>query len=125
MVYQHMERLNGSGCPRGLSGAAILPGARIVAVACKAAKMLTARGPEAPADVEQTTKALEHERGTLFDAKVVDACVRLIREKVYAIPAQSAAIMRMRECLLPAQADARSTSGCVSASGSFPDLQRV
>lgn len=34
MVYQHMERLDGSGYPRGLSGQAILPGARVVAVAC-------------------------------------------------------------------------------------------
>lgn len=87
MVYQHMERLDGSGFPRGLSGAAILPGARIVAVACMAAKMLCARGHESPAGVEKAIKALEQSRGTLFDAKVVDACIRLIREKSDAVPA--------------------------------------
>lgn len=86
MVYQHMERLDGSGFPRALSGAAILPGARIVAVACKAAKMLSARGQESPAGMEETIKALEQGRDTLFDAKVVDVCVHLIREKGYAEP---------------------------------------
>ena len=87
MVYQHMERLDGSGFPCGLSGAAILPGTRIVAVACEAARMLSARGMKAPVGVDEAVKALEQGRGTLFEAKVVDACIRLIREKSDAVPA--------------------------------------
>lgn len=87
MVYQHMERLDGSGFPRGLSGAAIVPGARIVAVACEAARMLSPRGHKPPAGVDEAVKALEQGKGTLLETKVVDACVRLILEKSDAVPA--------------------------------------
>ncbi|MFZ1538138.1 MAG: HD domain-containing phosphohydrolase [Chromatiaceae bacterium] len=82
-VYQHMERLDGSGFPRGLSGDAILPGARILAVACRVAKRLTPYGIKPPASVDEVIKELEDGRGRLFDAGVVDACIRLFREKGY------------------------------------------
>ena len=85
MVYQHMERLDGSGFPRKLSGAAILPGARVVAVACKVVKSLTPRGAKAALSVDQTLKQLEAGRGRLFDAEAVDACVRLFREKGFSL----------------------------------------
>lgn len=81
MVYQHMERLDGSGFPRGLSGAAILPGARIVAVASMLARSLTPRGLGAAAGVEEALKELEAGSGTLYDAKVVQACSGLLRDK--------------------------------------------
>lgn len=84
MVYQHMERLDGSGFPRGLAGVAMLPGARVVAVACKVAKLLTPHGMEAAASVEETLKELEAGSGTLFDAKAVEVCVRLFLEKGFA-----------------------------------------
>lgn len=85
MVYQHMERLDGSGFPRGLSGAAILPGARILAVACTVAKKLTDHGGKAPASVEDALNELGEGRGRLFDAEIVDTCVRLFREKGYSL----------------------------------------
>lgn len=81
MVYQHRERLDGSGFPRGLTGDAILPGARVVAVACQAAKRLTPFGGREAASIDETLSELEQGRGTLFDAPAVDACVRLFREK--------------------------------------------
>ncbi len=84
-VFQHMERLDGSGFPRGLSGADILPGARIVAVACMVAKMLSPWGREAPAGVEKAIEALGEGRGTQFDAEVVDACLKLLSEQGSAI----------------------------------------
>lgn len=87
MVYQHMERLDGSGFPRRLSGAAILPGARVVAVACRVAKLLTPRGIEAAASVEQTLTELEAGSGILFDPQAVKACVRLFRDKGFAFRA--------------------------------------
>jgi response regulator RpfG family c-di-GMP phosphodiesterase len=87
MVYQHMERLDGSGFPRGLSGAAILPGARIVAVACEAARMLGALGQKPPAGAEEAVKALQRGSGTLYEDKAVDACVRHILKTSDAVPA--------------------------------------
>lgn len=80
-VYQHMERLDGSGFPRGLSNGDILPDARIVAVACMVARMLTPYGIEPAASVEETLRELEAGSGVLFDAQVVAACIRLFREK--------------------------------------------
>lgn len=77
IVYQHMERLDGSGFPRGLKGADILPGARVVAVACQAAQMLTPNGIKAAASMEDVLKELEAGRGRLFDAEVVDAVQRM------------------------------------------------
>lgn len=85
MVHQHMERLDGSGYPRGLAGAAILPGARILAVACRVARMLTPGVGHVPEGVEGILKELGDGRGTQFDAAVVDACVRLFREEGFSI----------------------------------------
>lgn len=80
MVYQHMERLDGSGFPRGLSGDAILPGSRIVAVACKVAKMLTPHGIEPAASLADTIAKLEADSGKLFDTNVVSACVNVLKD---------------------------------------------
>lgn len=84
MVHQHMERLDGSGFPNGLSGNAILPGARIVAVACQVARRLTPHGIEAAGSVEDALGEIEAGSGTLFDTKVVAACVRLFRKNNFA-----------------------------------------
>jgi response regulator RpfG family c-di-GMP phosphodiesterase len=84
MVYQHMERLDGSGYPRGLSDDAILPGARVVAVACQTAKMLTSHGIEPAASLDTTLSELESGSGTLYDPLAVEACCRLFREKHFA-----------------------------------------
>lgn len=81
MVYQHQERMDGSGYPRGLAGEAMLPGARVVAVACAMATLLSPHGIEAGASVADALKELEAGKGTLFDAKAVDACARVLREK--------------------------------------------
>jgi len=86
MVYQHMERLDGSGFPRGLKGDAIAPGARVVALACKLAKLLTPHGRDAPTPLAQALKEIEVGSGTLFDADAVAACQRLFSEKGFSLP---------------------------------------
>jgi response regulator RpfG family c-di-GMP phosphodiesterase len=81
MVYQHMERLDGSGFPRGLIGDAILPGARVVAVACRVAKLLTPFGCDVACNTNEALDELDAANGTLFDSKVVTACLHLFRDK--------------------------------------------
>lgn len=81
MVYQHMERLDGSGYPRGLDGDSIMKGSRIVAVSCALAAMLRPHGNEPAESEDDALLEIERGSGTLFDAEVVDACVRLFREK--------------------------------------------
>jgi HD-GYP domain-containing protein (c-di-GMP phosphodiesterase class II) len=85
IVYQHHERVNGSGYPRGLMAADMLTEAKILAVA-EVVEAMSATRPYRPAwDTDITLLHIEENRGILFDPAVVDACVRLIREKGYRI----------------------------------------
>ena len=78
-IGQHQERLDGSGYPDGLSGEAILPQARILAVADTVEAMLTYR-PYRPAHPLETVLAtLAGQRGRQLDPEVVDACLRLFQ----------------------------------------------
>jgi PAS domain S-box-containing protein/putative nucleotidyltransferase with HDIG domain len=80
-ILQHHERLNGSGYPSQSCGEAIIPEARILAVA-DVVEAMTSHRPYRPAHT--MTKALEEiseKKGILYDPVVVEACVRIIREK--------------------------------------------
>jgi PAS domain S-box-containing protein len=83
IVYQHHERMNGTGYPRNLKGDEILLEARIMAVADVVEAMASHR-PYRPAfDIEEALEEIEKNRGTLYDGDVVDACLKLFREKDY------------------------------------------
>jgi len=83
IILQHHERINGSGYPKGLKGDEIMLEARILAVADMVCTMLTDR-PFRPAySMEQCIDELEINKGILYDERVVDVCLRLIREKIY------------------------------------------
>jgi HD-GYP domain-containing protein (c-di-GMP phosphodiesterase class II) len=80
VVRQHHERLDGSGYPRGLKGEEILLEARIVAVADAVEAMLAQR-PHRPAlSVATCIDELQAQAGRRYDARVVKACVKLLRE---------------------------------------------
>jgi putative two-component system response regulator len=85
-VLQHHERLDGSGYPHGLSGDEILPEARILAVADVIEAMASHRPYRAGLGIEAALDEVESKRGTMFDAEVVDAALRLFREKDYQFP---------------------------------------
>jgi HD-GYP domain-containing protein (c-di-GMP phosphodiesterase class II) len=87
MVLQHHERMDGTGYPKGLRGEEILLGARIIAVADVVESIASFR-PYRPAfSVSQALEEISLNRGTLYDAPVVDACLRLFLEKEYRITA--------------------------------------
>lgn len=87
IIYQHHERLDGSGYPRGLKGEQILLEARILAVA-DVLESMAAHRPYRPAlGVEAALADLEKGCGVIYDAAVVDALRRLIRDKGYTPPA--------------------------------------
>jgi len=78
ILAQHHERLNGTGYPMQLSGEAILPEARILAVADVVEAMLSPR-PYRPAyDLDTVLKEIRGNAGTLYDPEIVSACVRLL-----------------------------------------------
>jgi HD-GYP domain-containing protein (c-di-GMP phosphodiesterase class II) len=83
MVLQHHERMDGSGYPQGLTGNAILLEARILAVADVVEAMASHRPYRAGLGMEPALEEISGKRGTLYDAAVVDATLRLIRERGY------------------------------------------
>lgn len=78
MVYQHHERMDGSGYPRGLKGEAILLEARILAVADVVDAMTCFRPYRQAMGVEAALEELNSQKGKQFDTVVVDACVSLL-----------------------------------------------
>ena len=85
IVYQHHERLDGSGYPRGLKGNEILLETRIVMVADVIDAMSEHR-PYRPAfDIMYALKEIMKQKGKLFDEQVVTACIKLFLEKNYEI----------------------------------------
>ncbi|MEI8169625.1 MAG: HD-GYP domain-containing protein [Rhodoferax sp.] len=73
MVWQHHERLDGSGYPLGLKGEAICLEARILAVA-DVFDAITSHRPYRPAlNIETGLAEIQKGRGTVYDAAVVDA----------------------------------------------------
>ena len=77
MVYQHHERMDGSGYPLGLRGDEILLESRILSVADVTEARSSFR-PYRPAQgIEVALTELREHRGTLYDADAVDACLEL------------------------------------------------
>jgi HD-GYP domain-containing protein (c-di-GMP phosphodiesterase class II) len=83
IVYQHHERMDGSGYPRNLKGDEIIMGARIMAVADVVEAMASHRPYRAALGIKTALEEIEKNKGILYDDAVVDACLRLFREKSY------------------------------------------
>lgn len=86
VAYQHHERLDGSGYPRGLKGDEILLEARIAAVADVVESMSSHRPYRPSRGIEEALDEIMQGRGTRYDPAVVDACLRLFREKGFTLP---------------------------------------
>jgi PAS domain S-box-containing protein len=81
IVYQHHERMDGSGYPRNLQGDDILIEARILAVSDVVESMASHRPYRPALGLNAALEEIEKNRGSLYDKVVVDACLRLFREK--------------------------------------------
>jgi putative two-component system response regulator len=81
IVYQHHERMDGSGYPRNLRGNDILMEARILAVADVVESMASDRPYRPALGIDVALEEIEKNKETLYDADVVDTCLRLFREK--------------------------------------------
>jgi len=80
IVLQHHERLDGSGYPEGLVGDAILPEARILAVADVVEAVCSLRPYRPALGIEKALEEIRKGRGIRYDTRVVDACIKLFRE---------------------------------------------
>ena len=86
VILQHHERLDGSGYPAGLVGDEILLGARIIAVADVVEAMASHRPYRASLGIAAALNEIEIGRGILYDAEVVDVCLRRFRECGWRFP---------------------------------------
>jgi len=82
-VLQHHERIDGTGYPDGLRGDQIHLEARIIAVA-DVVEAISSHRPYRPAlGLDVALEEITKNAGQLYDGSVVEACVRLFREKSF------------------------------------------
>jgi len=87
VALQHHERMDGSGYPQGLRGEEIMLESRIVAVADVVEAMGSHRPYRPGLGIDAALAEVQAKRGTGFDPQVVDACLRLFRDKHFPLPA--------------------------------------
>jgi PAS domain S-box-containing protein len=83
IVYQHHERMDGSGYPRNLKGDEIIIEARIMAVADVVEAMASHRPYRPGLGIDAALAEIEKNKGTHYDNTVAAACLRLFRERGY------------------------------------------
>lgn len=88
IIYQHHERINGSGYPRRLKDEQIILEARIMAVADVVEAMASHRPYRPGLGIDTALQEIEKNKGSLYDQDVAEACIRLFREKGYQFPSE-------------------------------------
>ena len=86
IIWQHHERMDGSGYPRGLKGDEIVLEARILAVADVTEAMASHRPYRRALGIDAALAEIESGRGKRYDANCVDACLKLFRELGHRLP---------------------------------------
>ncbi len=81
IIYQHHERIDGSGYPEGIAGNAILLESKILAVADVVEAMCADRSYRPAPGLEKALDEITSKKNTLYDPQVVDTCVQLFKEK--------------------------------------------
>jgi PAS domain S-box-containing protein/putative nucleotidyltransferase with HDIG domain len=81
MVYQHHEKIDGSGYPLGISGDEILLESRIITVADMVEAMASHRPYRAAMGTKAALEKIKQQRGITLDASAVDTCLKLFEEK--------------------------------------------
>lgn len=81
VVLQHHEKLDGSGYPQGLKDGQILIEAKIITVADVVEAMASHRPYRPALGVDAALEEIEKNKGILYDTGVVEACLKLFKEK--------------------------------------------
>ncbi len=81
IVYQHHEKLDGSGYPQGLIGNEIMLEARIVNVADVVDAMISQRPYRPSQGIDDALAEIKVNAGILYDPEVVDVCLYIFNEK--------------------------------------------
>ena len=81
IVHQHHESMDGSGYPSGLSNGDILMEARILCVADVVEAMASHRPYRPALGMDIALEEISEDKGVRYDSGVVDACLKVIKEK--------------------------------------------
>jgi HD-GYP domain-containing protein (c-di-GMP phosphodiesterase class II) len=85
MVFQHHERLDGSGYPSGLRGEQISLEARILGVA-DVVEAMSSHRPYRPAlGLDRALEEIRQGKGTLYDLEAIEACSALFRTNGFSL----------------------------------------
>lgn len=87
IVHQHHESMDGSGYPLGLSNGDILMEARILCVADVVEAMASHRPYRPALGMDIALEEISKGKGTRYDSGVVDACLKVIKEKGFGFDA--------------------------------------
>ncbi|MDO9566811.1 MAG: HD domain-containing phosphohydrolase [Candidatus Desulfaltia sp.] len=80
IIFQHHERMDGSGYPQGLSGEEILIEARILGVADVVEAMASHRPYRPALGIDKALEEISINRGKLYDVEAVNACLKVFKE---------------------------------------------
>ncbi|MCF8053223.1 MAG: HD domain-containing protein [Desulfobacterales bacterium] len=83
IVYQHHERIDGSGYPRGLKGGDLLLESKIIGVADVVEAMASHRPYRPALGIDLALKEIANKRGNLYATDVVDACLALFEHEEF------------------------------------------
>ena len=83
IVYQHHEKIDGTGYPRGLKGNDILLEAQILSVADIVEAMVSHRPYRPSLGIDMALQTITDQSGKSLNPAIVDACIDLIRNKGY------------------------------------------
>ncbi len=86
MVLQHHERIDGSGYPAGLKGDAIIEEAKVLCVADVVEAINSHRPYRASLGLDEGIAEIRRGRGTIYDAGIVDACIRVVEREGFHWP---------------------------------------
>lgn len=88
IVLQHHERIDGSGYPAGLSQDEILIEAKILSVADVVEAIASHRPYRAALGITHALNEISKNSGFLFDPSVVEACLKLFKDKGFQFNSQ-------------------------------------
>jgi len=80
IVLQHHGRLDGSGYPDGIEEGKMSTEAKIIAVADVVEAMMSHRPYRSALGLDKAIEEISNNKGTLYDTKVVEACLSLLTE---------------------------------------------
>lgn len=86
IVFEHHERMDGSGYPRGAKGDDILIEARVLAIADTVEAMCSPRPYRPALGMDAALDEINKNAGRLYDVHLVSACTRLVRQRGFAFP---------------------------------------